>query len=199
MAFREVRVFEVREVLRLWLRGEGLRTVERLAGLDRKTVRRYVEAAKALGLSRESTEEALDEAFIGVVGEAVRPHRSDGHGPAWRLLVANHDQIKTWLDDDLTVVKVHDLLARRGVAVPQRTLHRYALEVCGHRRGRGPTVRVADGEPGDECQVDFGRMGTLYDADTDRMRPAHALVFTACVSTVTEFPRPAVTEFPTPA
>ncbi len=43
MAFREVRVFEVREVLRLWLRGEGLRAIERLAGVDRKTVRRYVE------------------------------------------------------------------------------------------------------------------------------------------------------------
>ena len=35
MAFREVRVFEVREVLRLWLRGEGIRAVERLGGVDR--------------------------------------------------------------------------------------------------------------------------------------------------------------------
>jgi hypothetical protein len=42
MALREVRVFEVREVLRLWLRGEGLRATERLAGVDRKTVRRYL-------------------------------------------------------------------------------------------------------------------------------------------------------------
>ena len=42
MAFREVRVSEVREVLRLWLRGEGFRVVERLSGVDRKTVRRYV-------------------------------------------------------------------------------------------------------------------------------------------------------------
>ena len=49
MAFREVRVFEVREVLRLWLRGEGLRGVERLAGVDRKTDRRYVTAAQAQG------------------------------------------------------------------------------------------------------------------------------------------------------
>jgi hypothetical protein len=32
MAFREVRVFEVREMLRLWLRGEGLRSIARLAG-----------------------------------------------------------------------------------------------------------------------------------------------------------------------
>ena len=50
MSFREVRVFEVREVLRLWLGGEGLRSVERLAGIDRKTVRRYVEAAVEAGL-----------------------------------------------------------------------------------------------------------------------------------------------------
>ena len=45
MAFREVRVFEVREVLRLWLAGEGIRASERLVGFDRKTVRRYVDAA----------------------------------------------------------------------------------------------------------------------------------------------------------
>jgi len=38
MAFREVRVFEVREVLRLWLAGEGFRATERLVGFDRKTV-----------------------------------------------------------------------------------------------------------------------------------------------------------------
>ena len=49
MAFREVRVFEVREVLRLWLAGEGIRATERLVGFDRKTVRRYVDAAVGLG------------------------------------------------------------------------------------------------------------------------------------------------------
>jgi hypothetical protein len=50
--FRKQRVFEVREVLRLWLRGEGIRATERLAGVDRKTVRRYVAAAVELGLVR---------------------------------------------------------------------------------------------------------------------------------------------------
>ena len=34
MAFREVRVFEIREVLRLWLRGEGFRSIERLGPVD---------------------------------------------------------------------------------------------------------------------------------------------------------------------
>src|SRR6516165_272961 len=50
VAFREVGVHEIREVLRLWLRGEGLRSVARLAGVDRKTVRRDVAVAQACGL-----------------------------------------------------------------------------------------------------------------------------------------------------
>ncbi len=38
MAFREVPML-IREVLRLWLAGEGLRAVARLCRVDRKTVR----------------------------------------------------------------------------------------------------------------------------------------------------------------
>jgi transposase len=187
MAFREVRVFEVREVLRLWLRGEGFRAVERLAGVDRKTVRRYVGVAVALGLSRDGGEEQLSDEFVGSVVEGVRPHRADGHGEAWRLLVANHELIVDWLKkDELTVRKVHDLLDRRGIVVPERTLHRYALEVCDVGRGRrGTTVRVADGESGDECQIDFGRLGLVPDTVVGRCRACHALIFTPVVSRYT--------------
>ncbi len=182
MAFREVRVFEVREVLRLWLANEGYRSIERLSQVDRKTVRRYVKAAIAVGLVRDGGEEQLTDLFIGLVVEAVRPHRFDGHGEAWRQLGSHHDQIKAWVDDDLTGVKIHELLDRRGVRVPVRTVQRYVAEACGRARGQGPTVRVADGEPGDECQVDFGRLGLLLDAETGRNRVVYALLFTACYS-----------------
>ncbi len=124
MTYREVRVFEVREALRLWLRGEGFRSVERMAQLDRKTVRRYAVAAEALGLVRDGGEAQLTDEFIGQVVEAVRPHRSDGHGAPWRLLVANHDEVKAWLDAGVTAVKVQRLLGRRGVVVPVRTVQR---------------------------------------------------------------------------
>jgi len=112
MPFREVGVHEVREVLRLWLRGGGLRSIERLAGLDRKTVRRYLVAAVEAGLGRERGEAQPDDALLGAVVERVRPHRSDGHGQGWALLVAEHEQLKGWLvEGDLTVVKAHELLA----------------------------------------------------------------------------------------
>jgi transposase len=182
MAFREVRVFEVREVLRLWLAKEGLRSIERLSQVDRKTVRRYVDAAVALGLERGGGEDQLTDLFICQVVEAVRPHRVDGHGDGWRVLTDHHDEVAGWVDDDLTAVKIHEFLVRRGMGVPLRTVQRYVAEVCGRTKGQGPTVRIVDGEPGDELQVDFGRMGLLFDAEAGRNRVVWALLFTACYS-----------------
>ena len=50
MAYRELHMMEIKEVLRLWTRGHGLRTVASRTGVDRKTVRRYVDAAQKAGL-----------------------------------------------------------------------------------------------------------------------------------------------------
>ena len=43
MAYREVTMIEVKEVLRQWLSGAAKRAIARRVGLDRNTVRRYLE------------------------------------------------------------------------------------------------------------------------------------------------------------
>jgi hypothetical protein len=181
--FREVSVIEVHEVLRAWLAGMGLRRVAALAGVDRKTARRYVAAAVAAGLDRDcgcGMDQLTDE-LIGQVVAAVRPDRPQGHGAAWEALCDRHDRITGWVNKGLKVVKIGELLAHEGVMVPQRTLHRYCTERTEYR-GRRDTVPVADGEPGVECQIDFARMGMLVDSQAGRRRVAHALIFTAVYS-----------------
>ena len=140
--FREVRVYEIKEVLRLWLRGEGLRSIERLSSVDRKTVRRYVAAAVDAGLDRSGGEGQLNDLLLGVVCEAVRPHRPDGHGAAWAVLAANHDQLKAWVvTEGLTAVKAHELLGRQGRrrarahAAPIRPGGPRCGPICPHRHG----------------------------------------------------------------
>ena len=44
------------------------------------------------------------------------------------------------------------------------------------------TLRVADGEPGSERQVDFGKMGLVPDPVSGRKKVCWALIFTACYS-----------------
>jgi transposase len=182
MVFREVSVVEIREVLRSWLAGAGLRTVAAQAGVDRKTARRYVEAAVAAGLARDGGTGQLTDELVGQVAEAVRPVRPGGHGQAWEALEACRAEIEAWVKQGLTVVKIGVLLERRSVVVPYRTLHRFCAERCGYGRSAATTVRVADGEPGAECQLDFGYLGLLADPVTGRQRRVHALIFTACYS-----------------
>ena len=167
MAFREVDVIEVREVLRAWLAGQGLRRVAQRAGVDRKTARRYVQAAEGFGLARDGGLAQLSDALIGQVVQQVRPARASGHGAVWQVLEAEQPQIAAWVKQGLTVAKIAILLQRRGARVPYRTLHRFCVQRCRF----GPTastVRVADGEPGAECQLDFARMGLLADPEAGR-------------------------------
>jgi len=140
-----------------------------------------VQAAEQAGVVRDGSLGQLCDGLIGQVVAAVRPSRPAGHGSAWQLLQAEQERITTWVGKDLTVVKIGDLLARRGVVVPYRTLHRFCVQCCGFGRG-GTTVRVADGEPGVECQIDFGRMGLIFDPAAGRRRTVHALIFTAVYS-----------------
>ena len=181
MAFREVQVTEVKEVLRAWLAGQGKRPAAKRAGVNVKTAQRYIAAAQQVGLVREGDESQLTDELLGAVVAAVRPARPAGHGASWERLMPVKDEIRQWVKQDLTLVKIGELLERRGVVVPYRTLARFAAAECGYSSAKsGVTVPVSDGEPGQEVQIDFGYLGVIRDGD--RRRRLHALVFTAVFS-----------------
>ena len=115
MSYREVTVIEIKEA-----------------------VRRYVEAGEAVGLVRNGGEGQLTDELLGVVVAAVRPSRPSGRGVSWQACEVERDRIKGWLEKDLEVTKIHDLLGRRGIEVPYRTLHgsvrrSLAIDVPGRR------------------------------------------------------------------
>ena len=77
MAFRQVRVFETCCACGCAARFRG---TERSSGVDRKTVRRYIETAVMLGVVRDGGEGTLTDVFVGQVVVTVRPQGRDGHG-----------------------------------------------------------------------------------------------------------------------
>jgi transposase len=82
----------------------------------------------------------------------------------------------------LKLRKIHTLLRRdHGLAASYDTLRRFAMEELGWRK-KPTTVRLAETEPGEIAQVDFGLMGTLVDATTGRVRRLWALVVTLVFS-----------------
>lgn len=186
MAYHEVGMLEVKEVLRLWLAAVPKKRIAATLGLDRKTVRRYIALAAAQGLAPgQQSADALgddplgDERLVPILaalqGGAGRPR-----GEGWERCVAH----RAFIEDKLKEVKlskVRRLLVRQGVDVPYATLHRFAIAELGFG-GRGPTIPVADGEPGSEVQLDTGWVGALAPDLTGKRRRFRAWIFTAVVS-----------------
>src|SRR3974377_1796664 len=161
MVFREGSVIEIREALRAWLAGKSERAVAAQAGVDRKASRRYVRAAVAAGLSRGGGEEQLTEELSGERVVAVRAGgRQEGGGGGGGGRGPRREEIAAWVKGGVPVVKIGILLARQGVVVAERTLHRFAAERCG-AGGSKVTTPVDDGPPGSELQVDFGDLGLI--------------------------------------
>ena len=127
MAFREVPVFEVREVLRLWLDGRGYRAIAGLVRPDRKTVTRMIETAVGLGLDRDGGVGQLDDVFVGSVMAAIRQVRPDRHGESWALLERPSTTRSRGGSSERCpgAARSVELLARSGVVVPERTVNRY--------------------------------------------------------------------------
>ncbi|MBK7021474.1 MAG: IS21 family transposase [Candidatus Microthrix sp.] len=180
MAYREVAVFEVREVLRLWLALLAFRRIAEMVRCDRKTVTKIVRIAEGHGLVQTDSPDRLTDDFVGGVMAELAPKVPDRHGEAWNVLVGHREKLEGWRNDDVPAKKMVELLKRDGVVVPERTLNRYlAAEFGSPERS---TVPVVDGEPGVELQVDFGELGRMFDEETGKKRRVWALVFTAGVS-----------------
>ncbi len=163
MAFRKVTMIEIQEVLRQWLSGVGEKRIAVNVRLDPKTVRRYVRAAEALGLTGEKGPDSLtDERVAAVrVSLAVVPTRE--HAEAREACECQREFIKDKLDSRVRLTKVRKLLRRHGVSdgthrgdnglrqfIVQKlqlmTDQRLAFRVCVHgiREDGEPTVMGRD-------------------------------------------------------
>ncbi|MEI7745447.1 MAG: IS21 family transposase [Chloroflexota bacterium] len=176
MAYREVTMIELKEVLRQWLAAVPNKRIAARLGLDPKTSRRYIEAGKGAGLAPGQPTEVLTDELLTKLYTALRPAPERAHGDAWAVCEAQRAFIKARLDQRIRLTKILKLLLRQGVAVPYSTLHRFAVEQLGFGR-QAPTVPVADGEPGKELQVDTGWVGWLFQPDGTKRR-FRAWIFT---------------------
>jgi hypothetical protein len=127
MAYREYGMWEILDVLRRIHRGQTKKSIEAATGRTRKTVRRYLRTAEQLGWSREREP---DEELASRVWQKLRPGPAAGYSWTDEVLGPHREKIRSWLSDRpdepaLTLVKVHELLARHG---PER-LRRLDLAV----------------------------------------------------------------------
>jgi len=114
MAYREVRMIDIDQVIRRWLAGEKIRAIARSTGSDRNTVRRIVRLAQEAGIASGTT--GPDEDKLRTIRERMgRPGAAVAASQAEQQLRSRTEQIRAWLDQDhLLLTKVHGLAKPRG-------------------------------------------------------------------------------------
>ena len=144
MAFREVTMLEIKEVLRRWLGGEAKKRIARQLGVGRNTVRHYIEVAEDHGLTAQAGVDALTDERLATILAAIKTSPERARGEAWAKCEEQRVFIAEKLKERLRLSKVRKLLARRGVIVPYPTLHRFAVAELDFGRG-APTLPVCAG------------------------------------------------------
>ena len=178
MAFRELTMIDVREVLRRYQAQQSVRRIARETGTDRKTVQRYIEAAQVHEL-RPGQE--LDAATVHEVAQLVQARKAPDPSEQRKQLLPHRTRIKEWLsgDEPLRLTKVLTLLERNGVTASYACLRRFAIDEFDWGKPN-VTVRIADPPPGEEAQVDFGCMGMCSDGQGKRRKLWALIVTLSC-------------------
>jgi transposase len=176
MGYRELSRMEIVEVVRQWQAGLSQRGIARATGLARETVNKYLAAAGTLGLSAHgpppSEEQAVALVRLGSVVAAPRTWAA----PARDVLEPHGERIRVWVQhEQLQLTRVQELLAQEGVGCSYMTLLRFVHRAGWTGRPRS-TVRVAESQPGEVAEIDYGRMGLLLNPLTGKRQTIWALV-----------------------
>ena len=181
MAYRELGVIEIREVLRRFCLGEGLRAIARGHGQrpeDGRQVRgrgggRWPGAGVIRGRRTPTWRPCWPpSAPSGAAGPGRSP-------TGWRRIAT---QIAAWLGEGLRLTKIHRRLREQGVTVPYSSLHRFARAHLGFGAAHHD-------RPGGRAAARRGGRGRLRAARAvvrscieQRRRRVYGLLVTLCFS-----------------
>ena len=180
MAYEEVSRVEVTEIIRRCQAGATIRGLARASGLSRNTIKKYILAAKSVGLTNNgpppSEFQIVSLVQLNVAG------RHPATIPTESVLSPWADQIYRWLKDEkLLLTRIQELLLGRQCMVSYTSLRRF-ISRRGWDKNSGATVRMADTAPGEVAEMDFGRLGMLWDPESGRRRLVWALVIVLAYS-----------------
>jgi transposase len=161
---------DIRDVLRRLRKGESVRAVARITGVDRKTVGRYQAWAVEQGLLQGSLpplgelnrllEETLPSPSPPQNISSVEPYR---------------ERVVKLRSEGVEIAAIHQRLMERGYSGSYSSVHRFVRKL----EPFSPEVMVrVETRPGEEAQVDFGYAGRMIDPESGELRKSWAFVMT---------------------
>ena len=185
MAFKRIQVMDLYQLISRWHAGYSIREISRALDVDRKTIRQYVRLAAQAGLSK--AQPLPERALLLSQLEALLPLRKHDQ-PAQSLFLVHKDEIIALVTaecDPLHPKTAYEVICERyGVKASYTSFKRFVRQ---HAQDLGLAQTLAttcrfETEPGEELQIDYGKMGRLFDPLSGRERDVYAFIATLSYS-----------------
>lgn len=170
---------DITEILVHWHAGRSQNEIAASLGVDRKTIRKYTAPAEAAGY-RPGGDRVDEVEWRARVSEWF-PQLTDTslRQVTWGEIGKFHDYICDQLEAGVTAATIHQRLRdEHGLGVSVASLRRYVRANLPEetRRAQVKVLAPNDAEPGEQAQIDYGRLGSWIDPKTQKRRTIWAFV-----------------------
>lgn len=184
MARRSFTVIDVTEILVHWHAGRSINEVHESLNVDRKTIRKYI--APAIDAGMAPGDPALTQAQWTVLVRDWFPGLEDTslRQVTWPEIAVHHEYITAQLKAGVTKATIHQRLRdEHGLKASLASFKRYLTANLSEEERRDQVVVLRDDvPPGEEAQVDYGRLGMWPDPQAGRRRTVWAFVMVLACS-----------------
>ncbi len=183
MVRRSFEVIDIVEILEHWYAGRSKLVVAQSLGVDRKTLRKYVAPAEEAGFVPGGPPVTTEEWALYVRSwfpELVVPELRSA---TFAECAGHHEAIREALATNHLSTVHQRLRDEHGFTASESSLRRYvAVALAGEAKADRVTVLKDDPPPGEEGQVDYGRLGMWFDPEAGRRRALWAFVIVLSAS-----------------
>ena len=181
MAYKRIISMEILEVIRRYFDFQNISQISQLSGIDRKTIRKYITEITARGITSFDKEKILSTLPEIVPKLSGRPNKAQG------VLEPYKEEISRLIDDPDNKIKpktafevIQEKHSLEG-KVSYSSFKRFIRENKFVLNNNKTTCRL-EYKPGEQIQIDYAKMGTLYDPLLKRSRTVYAFIGTLSYS-----------------
>jgi hypothetical protein len=180
MSYKRIIIMDIYEIIRRWHNNQSISQIAGILNYDRKTVRKYVNHAIATGIDwgqplppKEQILNLLQETTpankrIATAQQVLEPYLLEISD-----LINNKENPLKLKQTFEVVCERHDLFGQTSYPSFTRFVKNHLITIFPHKS----TCRI-EVEPGSEVQIDYAKMGLLYDPLCMRRKTVYAFIAT---------------------
>jgi hypothetical protein len=180
MAYKRITIMDIYEIIRRWHDKQSISYIADVLSYDRKTVRKYIIDAKAKGITLEQPLPSKEK-VISLLHEVIKINRRKPK--AQHALKPYLQEISSLVNDKENPLKLkqafevicerHDLLGKVSYTSFTRFVKNHSIVIFPQKS----TCRI-EVEPGSEVQIDYAKMGLLYDPLNRKRKTVYGFIAT---------------------